>query len=147
MIQRFEEFVGLISNIHKDIQKIKQDRMRQFGLSGNHVMCLFYLDKHQEGLTGAQLCQLMSVNKAAVSRTLAELLEKDYIFYANQEDGKKYRAVAKLTAKGLEVTKQIDGIICEVVNEIGKDLEEEERRMMYHSLEAVSRNLDLLAKK
>ena len=85
MIQRFEEFVSLISNIHKDIQKIKQDRMKQFGLSGNHVMCLFYLAKHEEGLTAANLCQLMSVNKAAVSRTLAELIEKEYVIYADQE--------------------------------------------------------------
>ena len=94
LIKRFEEFVSLISSIHKNIQKIKQDRMKQFGLSGNHVMCLFYLAQHQEGLTAAQLCQLMSVNKAAVSRAMAELEEKDYIFYMNQEENKKYRAVA-----------------------------------------------------
>lgn len=147
MIKRFEEFVSLISNIHKDIQKIKQDRMKQFGLSGNHVMCLFYLAKHEEGLTAANLCQLMSVNKAAVSRTLAELIEKEYVIYADQEEGKKYRAIVKLTEKGVSVTEQIDGIICEVVNEIGKDLEDEERNIMYRSLEIVSKNLDSLAKK
>lgn len=147
MIQRFEEFVSLISNIHKDIQKIKQDRMKQFGLSGNHVMCLFYLAKHEEGLTAANLCQLMSVNKAAVSRTLAELIEKEYVIYADQEEGKKYRAIVKLTEKGVSVTEQIDGIICEVVNEIGKDLEDKERNIMYRSLEIVSKNLDSLAKK
>ncbi len=147
VIKRFEEFVGLISNIHKDIQKIKQDRMRQFGLSGNHVMCLFYLAQHQEGLTAAQLCQLMSVDKAAVSRAMAELLEKEYVYYLNQEEGKKYRAPAKLTVKGFAVTEQLDGIICEVVNEIGKDLAEEERTIMYRSLETVSKNLDSLVKR
>ena len=147
MIQRFEEFVSLISNIHKDIQKIKQDGMKQFGLSGNHVMCLFYLAKHEEGLTAANLCQLMSVNKAAVSRTLAELIEKEYVIYADQEEGKKYRAIVKLTEKGISVTEQIDGIIYEVVNEIGKDLEDKERNIMYRSLEIVSKNLDSLAKK
>lgn len=121
--------------------------MRQFGLSGNHVMCLFYLAQHQEGLTAAQLCQFMSVNKAAVSRTMAELEEKDYIFYMNQDESKKYRAVARLTVTGFAVTEQLDEIIYEVVNEIGKDLEEEERRVMYQSLETVSKNLDILAKK
>ena len=146
MISRFEGFVGLISNIHKDIQKIKQDRMKQFGLSGNHVMCLFYLAQNAEGLTAAQLCQLMSVNKAAVSRSLADLLEKGYVVYLNQEANKKYRAVVMLTEKGFEVTKQIDGIICEVVNEIGRDLADEERRIMYRSLEIVCKNLDHLAK-
>ena len=147
MIHRFEEFVGLIANIHKNIQKIKHDKMQQFGLSGNHVMCLFYLAQHQEGLTGAQLSQLMSVNKAAVSRAMAELVEKDYVFYENLEAGKKYRAVAKLTVKGFAVTEQIDGIICEVVNEIGNDLQEDERTMMYQSLNTVSRNIEILAKR
>lgn len=146
MIKRFEEFVSLISNIHKDIQKIKQDRMKQFGLSGNHVMCLFYLSQNEDGLTASQLCQAMSVNKAAVSRSMADLLEKGYITYLEQEANKKYRAVARLTEKGLAVTKQLDGIICEVVNEIGRDLEEEERNIMYRSLEIVCKNLDHLAK-
>lgn len=121
--------------------------MRQFGLSGNHVMCLFYLAQHQEGLTATQLCQMMSVNKAAVSRAMAELEEKDYIFYMNQEENKKYRAVARLTVTGFAVTEQLDEIIYEVVNEIGKDLEEEERNVMYQSLETVLKNLDILAKK
>ena len=53
----------------------------------------------------------------------------------------------KLTEKGISVTEQIDGIIYEVVNEIGKDLEDKERNIMYRSLEIVSKNLDSLAKK
>lgn len=147
MIKRFEEFVSLIANIHKDIQKIKQEKMKQFGLSGNHVMCLFYLAQHQEGLTATQLCQMMSVNKAAVSRAMSELLEKGYIFYIDQESNKKYRAVAKLTIKGFAVTEQIDGIIYEVVEEIGNDLSVEDRNIMYQSLKTVSKNIDSLVKK
>lgn len=146
MIQRFEEFVGLISSIHKDIQKIKQNKMKEFGLSGNHVMCLFYLSQNPEGLTGTELCQLISVNKAAISRTLSNLVEKGYVFYPDAGESKKYRAVVKLTLKGIAVTKQIDDIIRDVVDEIGKDLNEDERETMYQTLAIVSRNLETLAK-
>ena len=76
-----------------------------------------------------------------------DLKKKEYVIYADQEEGKKYRAIVKLTEKGVSVTEQIDGIICEVVNEIGKDLEDKERNIMYRSLEIVSKNLDSLAKK
>ena len=80
MKERFEGFVGLISNIHKNIQKVKQSKMKEFGLGGNHVMCMVYLAQYPEGITPTKLCQLISVDKAATSRTLSELVEKGYIY-------------------------------------------------------------------
>ena len=145
MINRFEEFVGIISAIHKDIQKIKKNKMKAFGLSGNHVMSLFYLSQHPEGLTAAQLSTLIAVDKAATSRVLAELLEKGYLYYPDLGEGKKYRTLIMLTEKGEEVTKEIDKIIVEVVAGAGGELSQEERMIMYRSLEIISRNLDKLA--
>ena len=147
MIQRFEDFVGTISNIHKNIQKIKKSRMKEFGLSGNHVMSLFYLAQNPEGLTASQLCRLISVDKAATSRTLSELVEKGYVYYPDAEGSKKYRASVMLTEKGVAVTEQIDKIICGVVEEIGSDLSEEERENMYHALNVISGNLDRMGKR
>lgn len=143
-MNRFEDFVGIISNIHKNIEKIKKNKMREFGLSGNHVMCLHYLAQYKEGLTAAELCQLISVDKAATSRTLSELLEKEFVYYPNLDGVKKYRVKVKLTEKGIFATKQIDQIIDEVVEEIGKDLSEGERTAMYRSLNSISNNLEQL---
>lgn len=145
MIQRFEDFVGTITSIHKNIQKIKKNKMKAFGLSGNHVMSLFYLSQHPEGLTASRLCQLISVDKAATSRVLAELLEKGYVYYPNLEDGKKYRTNIMLTEKGQTLSKQIDEIICSVVGQIGGSLTDEERTHMYHSLDLISGYLEKLA--
>lgn len=145
MIQRFGEFVGTISSIHKNIQKIKKNKMKAYGLSGNHVMTLFYLSQHPEGLTASRLCQLISVDKAATSRVLAELLEKGYIYYPDLEDGKKYRMNVMLTEKGQTVSKEIDEIICSLVGQIGGSLTDEERTNMYHSLDTISENLEKLA--
>lgn len=145
MIERFGEFVGTISSIHKNIQKIKKHKMEAFGLSGNHVMSLFYLSQHPEGLTASKLCQLISVDKAAISRVLAELLEKGYIYYPDLEEGKKYRTNIMLTEKAQTVTKEIDEIICSIVEQIGSSLTNEERTNMYHSLDTISENLEKLA--
>ena len=54
MTDRFEGFVGIIYHLQKIIEKIKKGKMKEFGLSGNHVMCLFYLAQYPEGLTAAR---------------------------------------------------------------------------------------------
>ncbi len=146
MINRFEDFVGVISSIHKNIEKVKKNKMKEFGLSGNHVMCIYYLAQNPEGLTAASLCKLIAVDKAATSRALSELFEKGYVYYPNLTESKKYRAVASLTESGFETAKQMDSIICNVVEEIGRSLSEEERYNMYHSLEMIENNLNELTK-
>lgn len=145
MQKRFEDFVGIISTIYKNIQKVKKNKMKAFGLSGNHVMSLFYLAQHPEGLTAAKLCQLISVDKAATSRVLAELLEKGYVYYPELDGGKKYRTTVMLTDKGEGVTKEFDKIISSVVQEVGGSLSDEERNNMYHALDLISDNLEKLA--
>lgn len=142
MLNRFEDFVGIISSIHKSIEKVKKYKMKEFGLSGNHVMCMVYLAQYPEGLTAANLCKLISVDKAATSRTLSELFEKGYVHYPNMDGQKKYRTAAALTERGVEVAEQMDSIICDVVNEVGSSLSEKERYSMYRSLEVIERNLN-----
>lgn len=145
MIDRFEDFVGIIYHLHKNIEKIKKGKMKTFGLSGNHVMCLFYLAQYPDGLTASQLCQLISVDKAATSRTLAELVERGCVYYP-ELNRKKYRATAALTEKGVELTKKIDDIICKTVEKVRSGLNEEETNNMYHALNIISTNLEELVK-
>ncbi|MGN1002489.1 MAG: MarR family winged helix-turn-helix transcriptional regulator [Oscillospiraceae bacterium] len=141
MSERFEHFVGLIASINKSIQKIKNLEMREFGLKGPHVMSLYYLSKHPDGLTAAELCRRIDVDKAATSRALSQLLEGGYVCYPERKDGRKYRAKVTLTARGAEVAGQIDQIIDRIVDAVGLGLEPEDRRVMYRSLGIVARNL------
>lgn len=146
MLERFAEFVRVISLLYKDIQKIKKDKMKAFGLSGNHVMTLFYLSQYPNGVTASRLCQLVAVDKAAISRVLAELLEEGYVYYPELEGGKKYRTTVRLTEKGERVTEEFDKIICEVVQEASGELSEDERNAMYYGLDVISKNLEKIAK-
>lgn len=145
MIYRFESFVGKISAIHKNIEKIKKNKMKKFGLSGNHVMSMCFLAQYPDGLTASKLCELISVDKAAMSRTLAELVEKGYVYYPELGANKKYRAITALTPKGVEVAKQVDEMIIDLVGEIGGGLTDEERKMMYYALEVVSKKIEQAA--
>ena len=56
---RFEDFVGLISGLYKEIQRIKTSEGARLGLKGSDVMCLYYLERSKDGLTGADLASAL----------------------------------------------------------------------------------------
>ena len=141
MIDRFHTFVCDITLCYKSIQRIKSAEMTEFGLKGTHVMCLFYLHHEPNGLTAAQLCSCCEEDKAAISRTLAELTEKGYICPAQSIGKKKYRAPMQLTAAGIEVAEKVDSLITQWVSAGGDGLTEEERTVFYRALNIISENL------
>lgn len=79
MFDRFETFTTTITQINRCIQKIKSHEIGSWGLKGTHVMCLYSLGKKPEGLTAAQLSKVCGEDKAAVSRTISELTEKNFV--------------------------------------------------------------------
>lgn len=137
MLQRFQAFVTGVTVCYKYIQKIKSMEMTEFRLKGTHVMCLFFLHHHPEGLTAAQLCQLCAEDKAAISRTLATLQERGYLVSGE----KKYRAQIRLTDSGRQVAQRVDTLIQQWVGFGGDGLTEEERTVFYQTLDKISRNL------
>ena len=84
MLDRFHSFVAGIAECHRYIQRIKSAEMTEFGLKGTHVMCIFFLNRSADGLTAAQLSQQCGEDKAAISRTVAEL-ERDYLLQRQRE--------------------------------------------------------------
>lgn len=140
MLQRFQDFVSGITVCHRYIQRIKSAEMTELGLKGTHVMCLFYLHQSAEGLTAAQLCQLCAEDKAAISRTVAELENRGYLL-TSQPEGKKYRAPILLTESGREVAERIDGLVGHWVMAGGDGLTEEERSAFYATLGKIAANL------
>ena len=154
---RFEDFVGLISGLYKEIQRIKTSEGARLGLKGSDVMCLYYLERSKDGLTGAdlarmagiapanaqdnlaaELARMAGVTRAAVSRTLAHLEEGGYVEVDDSGDAAvKYRAPVRLTALGGESMSEADRIIREVLDTTGKAMGVEQREQMYASLRTI----------
>lgn len=141
MIKRFDAFVSGITTCYKSIQKIKLIEMTEFGLKGAHTMCIFYLHHNPEGLTASQLCNLCSEDKAAISRTLNELIDKKFVYTESSDQKKKYRAIMHLTESGLEVANKVDLLVAQWVEAGGVGLNEEERNTFYYALNLISENL------
>ena len=145
MIQRFEIFVNAITQIYRSIQKLKIQEMASFGLKGTHVMCLFQLQKHPEGLTSAKLTQLCEEDKAAISRALSQLQEKKLISFEEIPGQRRYRSLITLTPKGYEITSQMYEKIMNSVGVGAQGYNEEERETFYHVLLLITKNLQKAA--
>ncbi len=140
---RFEDFVGIISALNKEIQRIKTAEAKRLGFRGSDVMCLYYLVKHPDGLTASELARVVDVSRAAMSRTIAHLAEDGFVEVgdADDEDASRYRAPVRLTEKGHEAARPLDDIIHRVLDEAGGELAMRQRLQMYDSLNHILERL------
>lgn len=144
MEDRFEAFVGLITQIYKNIQRIKGQEMTEQGLRAIHTMCLYTLNRHPEGLSATELGLLCEEDKAAVSRTLAELMGRGYVFCEAPEGRKKYRSKLFLTEKGQEAARFIAHRAQSIVEKGGEGLSQTQRENLYAALALIAMNLQAL---
>lgn len=147
MENRFEVFVTSVMSIYRCIQKLKNTEMASFGLKGSHVMCLFQLLHHGDGLSSAELCALCEEDKAAISRSTAELEERGLICRPVTGEKKSYRLKFQLTDAGRTVAGEINTVIGRIVNQASADLTDGERALFYGALDQIARNLHQLCVK
>ena len=142
MDHRFETFSLSILELNRYLQKIKELEMKQFGLKASHTMCLYYLGQHPEGLTATQLTELCKEDKAAVSRCLSLLSDRQLVVCEQPADHKRsYRSRYMLTVQGRSVVSGIQTRIKEALSYGGRGLTEERRRDFYGTLAIISENL------
>jgi DNA-binding MarR family transcriptional regulator len=135
-MERFESFVGGVTLLYRCIQKIKNMETAEMGLRGRHVMCIYNLGRNPEGLTSAQLAMLCGEDKAAVSRTLAELVERGLV-----EKPEGYRAPVTLTDAGREVAGRVETLAERAVEHGGAGLSDAERETFYRAMGVIGKNL------
>ncbi len=141
MEDRFERFALSITELHRDLQKIKELEMERMGLKAGYTMCLYNLGKHPEGLTATQLVELCKEDKAAISRTLSQLSEKGLVAYELSEQKRSYRTSYHLTAKGKEAVAGIREKVYQALEKGSDGMTQEQRENLYAALERISRNL------
>ncbi|MBR2970334.1 MAG: winged helix-turn-helix transcriptional regulator [Clostridia bacterium] len=139
MEELYQKFTVLICSIYRNIHKLKDKEMAEFGLKGTHVTCLYFL--HVKGeMTAAELSRLSGEDKAAVSRAVDFLANSGYVFQAEGA----YRQMLKLTDKGVEIAIRIAKKMHELVAFVGSDINEDERKKLYKALNLFDQNLKAL---
>ena len=143
MQERFELFTALITKINRNIRKIKNQEMSEYGLRSPHISCLYYLYCVGE-LTATELCERCEEDKATISRSIDHLEKEGYIS-CESKTLKRYKSPLVLTDKGRAVGKRISDKIARVLDDVSGGLTEEERLAFYRSLTIISDNLDSIA--
>lgn len=143
MLDRYQVFSTAVSCLYHDIQKIERMEMAKFGMKGPQAQCLLAMRSHPEGITASRLCQLCERDKAAISRTLAEL-ETMGMVRREARNGSKYRACLFLTDRGWAAAESVCAKACLAVEQAGAGLDDESREVFYASLTRIAENLHAL---
>ena len=137
MSDRFDIFAMSIGLIYRSLQRIKNREMTEVNLKGVHVMCLHTLNHNPGGMTLTALSQACEEDKAAMSRTIAELTRRGLVTTSTEA---KYRAPIILTDTGRETAAKVDEMINEAVDAGGNGLTDAERAEFYRMHRLISNN-------
>ena len=140
-LDRFETFVISINELSRQLNRIKNREMQRFGLRAGHVMPLYYLGMNEQGLTCSELVTLCREDKAAISRTLAQLSDKGFVSRDVREDKRAYRARYHLTEAGRSLVDEINACIERALFSGGSGLTDKKRADFYNSLAIILNNL------
>lgn len=140
MVSRFEQFTNGVFSIIRCVQKIERVEMAKFGLKGPQAQCLLAMARYPEGITSSQLRAVCDKDKAAISRTVADL-EKEGMVERVSRNGNRYRAMLKLTPQGRQAAQQVEERAQLAVDKASEGMTEEERAVMYRALNLISTNL------
>ena len=146
-MSRFRDFTLLLLSAERSINKIKNAGMKEYGLKGTQVNCLFYLYRSENGLTAKDISAICREDKSSVSRILKEL-EKNGLIYCQQDlSKKKYNSVISLTTKGKELAEVIASKIKEIIKHAENLISEKEIDLFYQTFFKICENLKEISKK
>ncbi|MBD5151302.1 MAG: MarR family transcriptional regulator [Oscillibacter sp.] len=140
MIQRFEQFTSAIFEISRCWHKLAEEELSVYGLKGPYATYLTVMYRHEDGITGPELCQLCGRDKSDLSRAVAMLREKGLVV-KEAVDQSLYRGLLKLTEQGRIVAGQISRRASLAVEMAGRDLSEESRETFYKALFSIAGHL------
>ncbi len=140
MIQRFEQFSYSISGIYRLILKLEKEEMEKYGYRGAFALYLSIMSRYPGGITATRLCELCDRDKAGVSRIINEMEEKGLVRRECRRDN-AYRAKLTLTDEGKRAAAIVKRAAELAVTEAGRGLSDDDRKVLYSSLELIESNL------
>ena len=145
MISKYELFSSSVSCLYHDIQKIERVEMANFGLKGPHAQVLLAMSRYPEGITSARLCEICEKDKAAISRSVAEL-EQAGLLKRTERNGIRYRALLLLTEQGITAAQAVSDRARQAVEQAGEGLTDAQREVFYQVLALIAGNLHTICK-
>ena len=140
---RFEIFSTAIMHVVRSVQILKAQKMAEYDLKGTNAVCLCRLLESEGGLTATELATACELDKAQVSRSMAELLEKGFVTREG-EDARRYKQRYLLTPEGQRAALDIRHTIAEIEQAVSKNIPPASLDHFYHTLYKLCDNFDAL---
>ncbi len=136
----FNRFTVLIGKLYKQIQRLKTEGMKKYGLKGAHVSILHTLAGRSEGLTFQEICSGCDLDRSLVSRELKDLTQRGYI--KKDSTTGVYNAKYFTTTKAEKILPEFMEIIDQAQKKATKNISPEELITFYRVLEKLRKNLE-----
>lgn len=139
MKKTFDVLYPNIKHILRVVQNFKSQKMSEYGLKGSTAQSICCIASSENGLNASEISDRMQIDKAQVSRCMAELVDKGLVFHDEQE-GKQYRQKYCLTQKGREVAADISRSSCMLYKQLCAGVEEKDMENFFCVLEMLCQN-------
>ena len=143
---RFEIFSASVLHLVKSVQVLKAQKMAEYGLKGTTAAALCRVLESENGLTPTELCVACEIDKAQVSRSVAELVEKGFLV-RDAIDAHRYKQKYRLTAAGRRAAIDVSRAIREIEEAVSRGISPIELDRFYHTLYCLCDNFEALLRK
>ncbi|MFA5562129.1 MAG: MarR family transcriptional regulator [Eubacteriales bacterium] len=147
--ERYVRFTVLVAGLFKHLQKLKNDNATSFGLKNVHILWVYLLYNHPQGLSANEIAEKGDVDKSLVSREIAELERKGLIVCQSPEGAfaqkRRYGEKFCLTAAGRAVAERVRQKALWVQQLADTGISSEKLAVFYETLEQLSLNFKKIA--
>ena len=137
---RFLRFSTLLNETQKSLSKLKFLQMENYGLGSAHTVCIRILQSNPSGVTKSELTKLCCVDKAQISRVIADLLDKKYVSVSTPE--RNYRQKYTLTEDGARIASEISQKTLEINRFVSESISEEQITSFYETFDIICKKLN-----
>ena len=141
---RFEIFSTAVLRLVRAVQDIKAQKMAEYNLKGTGAVCLCRIFESADGLTAAELALACEVDKAQISRTMAELSARGLVWRSGEG---RYKQKYRLTDTGREIAADVLQTMHDIEGAVAEGIGEDELDGFYSTLYRLCDNFDKLLRK
>ena len=143
---RFEIFSTSVLRLVRSVQILKARKMAEYDLKGTNAVCLCRVLESEGGLTATELASACELDKAQISRSMAELMEKGFVT-KESDAARRYKQRYLLTPAGQHAALDIRHTIMEIEQTVSKNIPPASLDHFYHTLYKLCDNFDALLHK
>lgn len=135
-----DSFLVIFKKARKQSHNYIESRIKEYNLTSNQIDVLIFLHRHEKFNTAKDIVEYIGVSKGLVSRSVDDLIKKNYLFVEEDErDRRKLRLF--LTDSGKDIVKKIDKYDREFLSIVTEGITQNEMNAHLSIIKKIANNL------